>query len=189
MSESFIEKIIPFIASMRKGVNNGGDEPTPSYPEGTEFDKGGVYEYAYYNKDLPISYINNILANNIDYDQEDEPDLVYFTYLLVGEGKMGENDEDIISAGKLRKSVFTENPEDTDWLYLIMCGDDEGASMDGWIYCSDDINVFGQYEVTKGWHTQTEGRIFIDPQDYKAIYEVNQWDAIKTILSSTPFEE
>ena len=59
MSKTFIESIIPFITSMRKGISEEGGVV---YPEGTEFEVGQSYDYLYYNKDLPFDYIDSCLA-------------------------------------------------------------------------------------------------------------------------------
>lgn len=171
MSKTFIESIIPFITSMRKGISEEGGVV---YPEGTPFEDEQSYEYAYYNKDLPIEYINSVLES-LDYKPDGD---MFYTQLLIGtkdESTWGE-----IEVLKADKSAI--GGQSGEYLYIIMAND-PGCAMDEWVYSSEDVD-FGEAQVSAGWHTQIEGRIQLDHQPTKRF---DQWDKVKTIFSSTEF--
>ena len=176
METSYIEKIIPFIANMRIGVSE--DEPTPSYPEGVPFVDGQNYSYIYYNKSLSIDYINSILEN-LEYTEGEGG-----AYTILINGTKDGDEWMLLSVSKVDLSMIGQ----TGFAYMISSGDESGAIMDGCVYLSQDIRFEGpdgEEVYEKGWHTTTQGQIVIEHQPIK---NSNQWDKIKTIFSSEPFE-
>lgn len=172
MEKSYIEKITAFISNMRDS-NEGGDTPGK---EGTPFEDEQSYDYAYYNKDLPLEYINNVLES-LEYIEGEGG---YYAKLFVG--TKDDDDWSVVGVSKVDLSIIGK----TGYAYMITCSDDS-AIMDDVVYLSRDIVIEGpegKEEYTKGWHTSVEGRLTLNHQPLK---KVNQWDKVKTIFSSTPF--
>jgi len=176
MEKSYIQKIIPFIDNMR--VQSEGGEPTPG-KEGTPFEVGQVYNYAYYNTELSYTQINSILEN-LNYDIGDE-DFKIAQIIIDNEEKP--TDYFSLTACRLDKSMF--DPEATGYVYGFLADNDAGSVVDGFIYMSETLDVEGTI-VEQGWHTTTPGQITLSD---RAIVEVKNWDKVNTIFSSTPFEE
>ena len=157
-------------------IGPSGDEPGPKV--GTPFEVGQSYDYIYYNQDLSIAEVNAILES-LDYE-EVMPGFDYYQKVIL---ETEASDTYLLRALKISKSMFGSQEEG--YYYFISNDFDEGSAGDHMNYVSEFVDT-GDHQIEAGWYTSVPGQL-TGSQDY-TVENVNEWDKVKTLFSSTPFD-